>query len=119
MKKVCFLAECGNPGADGITLDLAHLGLPKHFAKLLTNFNASELIGLCKVSKAPDGLLVEAEVPEQLLDCYPAIGFKVLESKPNEHGGRDITASTLLAVSLSATPNVDSSIKTLREQLAH
>jgi hypothetical protein len=119
MSKISFIAERGNPGADGLAIDLVGIRLPERPVKLLANFNTSELVGFCKVSIVPNGLLVETEVPEQLLDAYPAIGYHVLESKPDELGGHAITACTLQAVSLSATPNVDPAIKTIREQLTH
>jgi hypothetical protein len=119
MTKISFIAERGNPGADGMAVDLAGIRLSDRPVKLLSNFNATQIVGFCKVSIVPDGLLVETEVPEQLLDAYPAIGYHVLESKSDELGGCAITACTLQAVSLSANPNVDPAIKTIREQLAH
>jgi hypothetical protein len=119
MTKISFIAERGNPGADGMAVDLAGLGLPERPLVLTTNFDVRQAVASCVTSKVPEGLLVEAEVPDHLLDCYPAIGFSVVQSEPNEHGGRTVTAAKLLAVSLSATPNSDPTIKTVREQLAH
>jgi hypothetical protein len=116
MPHVSFLAECGNPGTDGTTIDLAGLGLPDRPFTLFTDFDVSKAVAKCVVSKVPAGLLVEADVPEALMDCYPAIGFQVLEATDNEHGGRTITKCQLKAVSLSAKPNADSLIARLSEQ---
>lgn len=116
MKTVSFIAEMGNLGADGTTINLAGLGLPERTVKLLANFDVSKLISQCVVSKTPQGLLVEAAVPDELLEAYPAIGVKVNHSVPNERGGRTITSCTLGSVSLSFTPNADPNIMRLSEQ---
>lgn len=119
MSMISFIAERGNPGSDGTVVDLVGLGLPDRPLVLTTNFDAMQVVASCVASKVPEGLLVEADVPDRLLDYYPAIGFSVEQSEPNEHGGRTVTACTLRSVSLGASPNVDPAIKTLREQIAH
>jgi hypothetical protein len=116
MSKIAFIAERGNPGADGTALDLAGLGLPERALPLCINFDSFKAVAMCSVSKTASGLLVEADVPSDFLDFYPAIGFAVLKSQQNENGAHTITSAKLLAVSLSATPNSDPAIKSVREQ---
>lgn len=50
-------------------------------------------------------------------DLYPSIGFVIEKTYTTSTGQRIITKGKLVAIGLSATPNIDPSIKTIREQL--
>ena len=116
MIKAHFIAEAGKVDSQGDIINLD--GLKHDETVLLTkDFDAVNPLGRCKVFKEHGLLKAEAEIPEEYLNSHPAIGFQVLKSHKNEHGGMTVTEAKLFTVSLCSSQNTDPSIKSIAEQI--
>lgn len=116
MKKVKFIVEAGQVDSNGDIIKLDGLQV-KDKTLLTKDFDISHPIGKCDVFKEDGVLKAEAELPEEMLNAYPAISFQILSSEPNKHGGRTIKEAKLMDVSLCQSPNADPNIKRIDEQL--
>ena len=85
---------------------------------ILINFDEMKPVGFAEVIKEDGKLMAIADIPDQYIDLYPAIGFEIISHEQNEHGGRTITNAKLYAIGLSDKPNVDDFIKTISDQLS-
>lgn len=117
MKKVTFVIEAGNVDIHGDILKIEGVKIPDK-VHLLRNFDHSAVpIGKCEVFKEDGVLKAEAEIPDELLNAYPAIGFSCLSHHKDENGNTVIDDAKLLCVSLCDQPNADPSIKRISDQL--
>ena len=116
MKKATFVIETGKVDSNGDIISLDGLKIPDKKIPILKDFEAHNCIGFADVVKEDGVLKANAEFTDKCFDGFPAIGFRIISSEPNEHGGRNITEAILYSVGISMMPNVDSSIKRLSEQ---
>jgi hypothetical protein len=112
---VTFTIETANPDSNGDIVNLAGIEIPEKVF-LMREFNHSSPLGLVEVIKTEDRLLATADIPDELLDCYPAIGFQVIKSH-QDGKYRVFDEVKLRYVSLGKKPNPNPDIKTIREQL--
>lgn len=116
MPKVKFIIETGKVDSQGDVIDLKGMVIPDKKLLVLKDFDATNLLGRATVIKEDGVLKAESDLPESTLDLYPAIGFQIIKSEPNEHGGRNILEAKLYSVGLSTSPNVDPLIKRISDQ---
>ena len=116
MKKVKFVIEDGSIDALGNKVSIDGMQVPNKKVLLTRDFDVTKPIGRCDVFKE-DGLLkAEAEIPDELIDAYPAISFKILDFEAGDDGLMNITDARLSGVSLCWRPNTNPSIKKISEQ---
>lgn len=116
MPAVKFIIETGKVDSHGDILNIDGLVIPDKTIRVFKDFDASNLLGTATVTKEDGVLKAESDLPESILDLYPAIGFQIIKSEPNEFGGINILEAKLYSVGLSASPNVDPLIKRISEQ---
>lgn len=117
MRTATFIIETGKVDSNGDVIILDGLKIPDKSLPILKDFNHAECIGRATLKHEGGAIKADAVFSEKYFDGYPAIGFQVIKSEPNEHGGRNILEAKLHYVGISLTPNVDPSIKRLSEQL--
>jgi hypothetical protein len=110
-----FIIEMGLLDNRGDLLRLDGLTIKDRPTMALQDFNAMKPLGQCAVLLEDGVLKADCKLLDNT-DGYPAIGFSVEESEPNEHGGRTITKATLHYVGISNSPNADPNIKRISEQ---
>lgn len=116
MKNVTFVVEQGKPDSTGdIILPSAIKDLPKPVL-LTREFDHKNALGTVEVFLDGEAIKATGDVPEELMDAFPAVGIQIIQSEENEHGGLTIKEAKLHYVGLSRHPNKDRSIKTIREQ---
>ena len=103
--KYIFICEKGNPGHDGMAVNIDGMKIPAT-VKLLRNFDAKDPIGIATVKKENGCLVCEIETDEPLEGNYPAIGFTFIKRE-----GREVKESQLHCVSVSGAPNQDETIE--------
>jgi hypothetical protein len=113
--KYTFTIVTNQPDQQGDVLNLAGLVLPRKVI-LTKNFEHNYPLDICEIHNNGSELKAIAEIPDELLDYTPAIGFELLESH-KEGSTRVIDKFKLWQVGLSNGPNVDPSIKSIREQI--
>jgi len=84
---------------------------------LTENFDKAKVIGEAELKREDGVLKAIAEIPDRLLDAYPAIGFKLIKSRM-EGDAHIIDELELHQVGICKNQNVDESIKSIREQTA-
>jgi hypothetical protein len=112
--KCTFTIATDNPDQQGDVLNLAGLVLPRQVL-LTKDFEHHYPLDVCEIHNNGNELKAIADVPDFLLDYTPAIGFELLESH-KEGDRRVIDKFKLWQVGLTNGPNVDPSIKSIREQ---
>lgn len=115
MKKVKFIIEKGQLDSNGDMLKIDGLKIPDR-TLLTRDFDNCNPIGYCDIFKEEGLLKAEADVPEEMLNAYPAIDFQVISQEINENNNRVINEAKLYSVSLCGHPNADPSIKRISEQ---
>lgn len=84
---------------------------------ILHDFDPTKIVGNAeRVQTTEKELKITADIKDEYLKMTPAIGFQIIKSEPNEHGGRTIHEINLRCVGLSPQPNADPNIKPLNEQ---
>lgn len=116
MKNVTFIIETGKVDSNGDIISLDGLKIPNKKIPILADFNVSNCIGFADVVKEDGVLKANAELTDKYFDAFPAIGYQIISSEPNEHGGMNITEAKLQFVGISMLPNVGPSIKRISEQ---
>jgi hypothetical protein len=116
MKKAKFVIETGKLNSNGDIIYLDGLKIPGKKIPILKDFETHNCIGFADVVKEDGVLKANAEFTNKYFDGFPAIGFQIISSQPNEHGGKNITEAKLYSVGISMMPNSDPSIKRLSEQ---
>lgn len=108
-----FIAEQGYDDSNGFVLDLNGMQIPSAFP-ITKNFDKDEPIVGIGFAKVVDGkLIVTAELPDSLLDGWPAIQIEIPNS---ETDCKILKSCNLISVAVCSQPNVDPEIKTIREQ---
>lgn len=116
MPNVKFIIETGKVDSHGDVINIDGLVIPDKPVKVFKDFDATRLVARANVIKEEGVLKAETDLPDDMFDYYPAIGFQIIKSEPNEHGGRNILEAKLYSVGLSASPNVDPLIKRISDQ---
>lgn len=115
--KAIIVVENGSVGTRGLMCQIDNITIPET-VPLTKEFNSNVVIGEVKVFKEHGVLKAEIDVPESSFQhCYPAIGVKNVEQHVDEKGVTVITQCDLFCVALSHSPNQDTTIKTLFEQM--
>lgn len=113
-----FTIETAQPDSHGDTVLLDGVQLHDNI-RVLHNFRRDQLIATVPVVfRDGDVLKCTAEIPDEYLDKYPAIGFQVQRWSWGSNG-RIYERIKLFAVGLCDEPNLNPSIKTIREQINH
>lgn len=112
--KLTFTVETGHPDGNGDIVKLDGIKIPDKVI-MIRNFDTSDVVGIAEVKREGDELKATAEVPNNLLDHFPAIGFKIIKHR-QEGGSRVFEETELQSVGLSDKPNTNPDIKTIREQ---
>lgn len=109
-----FIVATGNIDSDGDRFILDGIQIPGKVL-LTKEFDHTNPIGHCHVVKDENTLKATADIPEEFIGSYPAIGFQILKSE-KKGNIRLITEAKLHYVGLCANKNVDSKIKRLSDQ---
>jgi hypothetical protein len=112
--KLIFTIETGMPDSNGDVIKLDGVKIPKK-VMVVENFDHSKPVGLAEIKREGDELKAVAGIPEQLLDKYPAIGFKV-EKYHMEGKVKVFDEIVLQSVGVCSKENTNPSIKTIRAQ---
>lgn len=112
--KRTFTIATGQLDSQGDIIKLDGVKMPNKIL-MTENFDNSKVVGKAELKREGDAIKAVAEIPDHLLDAYPAIGFQLLKSHI-EGDIRVIDEMKLHYVGLSANRNVDTSIKSIREQ---
>lgn len=110
-----FVVETDQPDDHGTVVDLAGIAIPEQIP-ILINFRNADLICYCKVWVAGGLLICEAMLEDCYLDFYPAIGFSAIKYRTIE-GKKYHEQIKLYCVGLCVKPNLNPTIKTIREQI--
>lgn len=111
--KRTFTIETNKPDGNGDIVNLDGIKIPDKVI-MIRNFDTSDVIGVAEVKRDGSELKATAEVPSNLLDHFPAIGFKIIKQR-QEGDCRVFEEIELLSVGLSDKPNTNPDIKTIRE----
>lgn len=76
----------------------------------------SRPVGMATIERVGEQLLADLKVPDSLLDSVPCVVGMVHEAIYRSDGVREITSWELTSIMLSPGPNVDTRIRSLREQ---
>lgn len=106
--KVKFICEKGMV-SDNYTIDLSKIRI-NNPVKVLHNFHPDRLITEGVVTREDGVLMCEADIPDQYIDTYPAVGVMV--------DSLDRSTCSLMSVSVCDQRNEDESIKTILHQLS-
>lgn len=109
-----FTVVTGQLDSQGDIINLDGIKMPDKI-KVTEGFDASKVIGEAELRREGDAIKATAEIPDHLLDGYPAIGFKLLKSHM-EGNVHVIDEFELYQVGICGNQNVDESIKSIREQ---
>ena len=116
--KCTFIVETNKPDSNGDIINFEGLAI-KDKTPILRAFNNAQVLGQASLKVEGEYLIAEAEILDrfenEILDTYPAIGFKILQEH-KEGSNRIIDNAKVLAVGLSPQPNVNPDIKTIRDQ---
>lgn len=116
--KHTFTVETGKADQEGNAVTFETL-VPKKVA-LTNGFDFENPIGEADIFLEEGVIKATTEIPDDFLDGYPAIGFKIKEGDtiPNDDGGVTYKNVEILSIGVVVGPNVDPAIKTFREQIA-
>lgn len=113
--KVTFNIELiGKPDSNGDVIMPGAIKIPDK-VPVFREFKHEIPLAFAEVKIEGEEVKATAEIPDELMDAYPAIGFQSLESEV-VGGIRRHTSIKLYSVGLCAQPNVNPDIKTIREQ---
>lgn len=113
--KLTFTVETGQVDGNGDIINLDGVKIPDKVI-MIRNFDTSDVVGVAQVKREGYKLKAIAEVPDNLLDHFPAIGFKIIKQR-QEGDCRVFEEIELQSVGLSDKPNTNPDIKTIREQI--
>jgi hypothetical protein len=112
--KLTFTVETGQVDGNGDIINLDGVTMPDK-VMVVEEFDCTRPIGTAEVKRQGDELKATMEVPDRLLDKYPAIGFSV--GKLHIEGKCKVFDETVLQwIGLCTKENTNPSIKTIREQ---
>jgi hypothetical protein len=113
--KRTFIIETAFPDSDGNIIVLEGMKIPSKVI-ITDNFQKdAPPIGTAEVVKDGDYLKATAEIPDQYLDRYPAIGFQIRKYRTIDTG--KVYEETILEqVGLCEKENLNPDIKTIKEQ---
>ena len=89
----------------------------KNHTPVSLNFDMDKIICLADVFKENGVIMAEADIDEEYFDLYPATGIQGLEENINESGGLTWNKTKLHHIGLCVGKNVDTRIKSIREQI--
>lgn len=112
--KRTFTIATGKIDSQDDIINLDGIKMPEKI-QVTENFDHSKIIGEAELKREGGMIKATAEVPDRLLDAYPAIGFRLIESHM-ESGVHVIDELEIYQVSICGNPNCDESIKSIREQ---
>lgn len=109
-----FTVATGQIDSQGDIINLDGIKMPDKI-QLTENFDASKVIGEAELKREGDLIRAKANVPDHMLDAFPAIGFKLIKSHM-EGNVHVIDELELYQVGICKNQNVDETIKSIREQ---
>ena len=116
MKIECIVAT-GALDSSGDKILLSGVKFPES-VPVLKDFSThpKDYLGTAEVSCTSESVNAKLEIQGNVLDLTPAIGFRMIKSHMSM-GIRVIEEVEIKYVGLSASPNVDDRIKSIRQQL--
>lgn len=114
--KRTFTVATGHLDSQGDIINLDGIKMPDKI-QLTENFDPLKIIGHAELKREGDAIRATAEIPDRLLDAYPAIGFRLIKSHM-DGAVHVIEEIELHQVGICKNQNVDETIKTIREQTA-
>jgi hypothetical protein len=112
--KRTFTVATGQLDSQGDIINLGGIKMPETI-QVTENFDPLKIVGHAELKREGSVLKATAEVPDRLLDCYPAIGFQVIESHM-EGNVQVFDEIEIDRVGICIGQNVDETIKTIKEQ---
>lgn len=112
--KRTFTVATGQLDSQGDIINLDGIKMPATI-EVAEGFDKTKIIGHAELKREGDVIKATAEVPDRLLDCYPAIGFRLIKSHWDGEA-HVIDELELHHVGICSNQNVDERIKTIREQ---
>ncbi len=112
MRKLSFVIEAGKVDSNGDIVMLNGIYIPNEKIPVLRDFDTSHksVLSYATVFKEDGVLMASAEFEDNVISGYPAIGFQIIKSEENQHGGRTVTEAKLLCVGICMQPNADPGI---------
>lgn len=112
--KRTFIIETSKPDKNGDIINLAGVHIPDK-VPVTVEWDHSKFIGMAKVVNKGGVLKATAEMPDELLTGYPAIGFMPIKYEDNGKG-KTFHEIKLYEVSVTTRPNTNPDIKSIYEQ---
>lgn len=118
MVKLKFIVATNNIDGQGDIINMDGVKIPEGSKVPLTkDFNPEKLLGEATVSVSADGksIQAEADIPDEFMGDYPAIGFEIIKSR-QEGDVRVIEEMKLHYLGICVNENVDPNVKRLKDQ---
>lgn len=112
--KRTFTVATGKLDSQGDIINLDGIKMPG-VIQVTENFDPLKIVGEAELKHEGDAIKATAEVPDRLLDAYPAIGFRLIKSHM-EGNVRIFDEIEIDRIGICGNQNVDETIKTIREQ---
>jgi hypothetical protein len=112
--KLTFTVETGTPDSNGDIVNLDGVNIPDKVT-IVENFDRTKPVSMAVVVREGNSLKATAEIPDRLLDKYPAIGFSVKKYHA-EGAAKVFDEIDLQCVGLCTKENPNPDIKTVRGQ---
>lgn len=117
-KDIKLLIECGALDHNGFKVDLAGVKWPEK-TPLTCEFNQEYLFGYSQLTREEKGIYATLEEPPlAYFHAYPCVSFNFdMENVEEVDGAMLIKECNITEVSFCLSPNLDSSIKSVMQQL--
>lgn len=112
--KLTFIIETNQADGNGDVVKLEGVKIPQK-VMVVEEFDRTKPVGMAEVKRVGDTLKATANIPDRLLDKYPAIGFSVRKYH-TEDKGKVFDEIDLQWIGLCTKENTNPVIKTIREQ---
>jgi hypothetical protein len=109
-----FTVATGQLDSQGDIIKIDGIKMPDKI-QVIETFDTSKIVGEAELKRESSTIKAIAEIPDHYLDSYPAIGFELIRYHM-DGDTRVIDEMKLHHIGISANPNVDPLIKTIREQ---
>ena len=113
-----FIVETDQPDEDGTTIDLSGIEM-KDKTPISLNFSRDikDVVGSAKLWVYEGNLWCQARLKNDVLDLYPAIGFSIISWEDRPDKTKHYSAIKISQIGLCVKPNLNPTIKTVREQI--
>ncbi len=116
MIKKTFTIATGSIDSDHDIIMPGAIKMPEgSTVKILDHFDASKPVGvITEIKQDSNDIVATGMFREDPTGLYPAIGFQVIKSHENMHGGRTIEELKLYCVGVCPGPNADPNVKPIQ-----